>query len=359
MSISRAIRVNKTEVSDMPKSILRRKLRKITLKHSSTRPTPEDKSKYLHEIIKNYKAGLTTSQIARKLGISEASIYRWQRQADDIQRAINVRSTDHKIVIEDAISALLSPRELPKSRKVEALFQFLTWLQWPSDPGYHAAAMINCLCSYQIQSFNVKYIDDIENDWREIVLKYLTVDVARRFSSPQAGFNPDFEVVSDAATYYDDRQFFAQVIAYLISRKFAAKRRPHKPTLDTLQTLVEEGAFGRGWSMTARTFEKFWRARAATFPFFYIEHYHSTLDWSINPQDADFAQIVEEIIENLEVFPLYISQVRWVITRMQEVLDPRASRRIAFPPLPEKIDPIAAEPPTLDPDIQEMVKALF
>lgn len=219
--------------------------------------------------------------------------------------------------------------------------------------------MINCITSYIRQKENINSIENLEPEQRSILSKYLTLDVARRFSSPQAAFNPDFEIVTDAKSRYDDRQFYAEIINYLICDNIRGRRGRHRPNLETLQILVDEGAFKPGWFMTARTFEKYWRLRAATYPFLYVEQYHSPFHWSLNPQDDDFAESVDDIVSNLYGFQTYLGRVRWVIGRLQEVLDSRAVLRIDFPSLPPQVEAVETDNPELSPGLQAKIKELY
>ncbi len=68
---------------------------------------------------------------------------------------------------------------------------------------------------------------------------------------------------------------------------------------------------------------------------------------------------MDDIIDSITEFPVYIGQVRWVISQMVKVLDPRAVRRIAFPPFPQMAQPIPVERPELGADIREKIKMLF
>ncbi len=174
----------------MPKPTVHRKRRTRPPKRPHLKLTPEEKAHYLHEIKKQFLAGGEIKDIATNLNISEASIYRWQRQADEIQKTLNASSSVSLIDIGSAINRLYFVKDTQIALTMEALFQFLCWIRWPSEPGYYAAAMINCLTSYQKQRFSVQHIDGMDEYWRRILLKYLTIDVVQRFSSPYAGLIP-------------------------------------------------------------------------------------------------------------------------------------------------------------------------
>ncbi|WP_159020362.1 hypothetical protein [Methylobacterium phyllosphaerae] len=296
---------------------------------------------------------MTATEIARKYGISTASVYRWQRQSDDIQQAMNSAAPNSQIRIADILLQLCSDKEREPAATHEALFQFLSWIRWPSEPGFHVPAMVNCITSYAVQKFGSKRIDDLDPGHKGILNKYLTIDLVRRLSSPQAAFNPDFEIVTNTKSRYDDRQFYAQIINYLIYDEPSKTDKRRRRTLESLKILVEEGAFGPDWSMSRRTFEHQWRSRACTFPFLYVEQYHSPFDWSLNPQDDDFAESIDEIVSNLTFFPVYLGRVSWVMQQLHRVLDPRATRLIGFPKLPGQ----AVAIPTVAPKLPDSLRA--
>ena len=320
------------------------------------RLTPQQKVHYLDLITRDFASGLAVKDIAAKHGISTASIYRWWRQRDDVEREINVDTIKSQLDIEGALQLLSSDMHVPEALKREALFQFLVWIRWPANRGFHTPALINCIASYLKQRHDVVTINKLPSCESEVLLNYLTLDVAARFSSPNAAFNPDFEIVTNQKSRYDDRQFFAEVVGYLLTGD--VNRRGRRPTLDHLQSLVEAGAFGPGWSMSPRTFEKFWRSRVASFPFLYVEQYHSPFDWSLNPSDADFAQSVDEIVEALDGMQTYLGRVKWVIRELKLRLDPRAVRRINFPELPDHVEPIRTETPALSPRLLAKIAEL-
>lgn len=332
--------------------------RKPHLKRSQfgTRLTPQQKANYIDLITRDFVAGLNVKDISAKHGISTASIYRWWRNRDEIELEINENTINSNLDIGTALRLLSSYVQVPEASKREALFQFLVWIRWPSNRGFHTPALINCIASYLKQSHNVVAIKELPINEADVLLSYLTLDVAARFSSPNAAFNPDFEIVTDRKSRYDDRQFFAEVVAYLLTTNINYHGR--QPTLDHLQSLVESGGFGPGWSMSPRTFEKFWRARVASFPFLYVEQYHSPFDWSLNPSDADFAQSVDEIVEALDGMRTYLGRVKWVISEMKTRLDPRAVRRINFPKLPDQVEAIRTETPALNPRLLAKIAEL-
>ncbi|MCJ2091475.1 helix-turn-helix domain containing protein [Methylobacterium sp. J-072] len=302
---------------------------------------------------------MTATEIAKKYGISTASVYRWQRQSDDIQRAMNSAAPDSQIRIADTLLQLCGDKDREPAATQEALFQLLCWIRWPSEPGFHAPAMINCITSYAAQKLGSLTIADLDQKQQDIIYKYLTLDLVKRLSSPQAAFNPDFEIVTNTKSRYDDRQFYAQIINYLIYNESSRTHSRRRRTLEKLKTLVEAGAFGPDWSMSRRTFEHQWRSRACTFPFLYVEQYHSPFDWSLNPQDDDFAESVDEIVSNLADFPVYLGQVRGVMQQLHRVLDPRATRFIAFPKLPGQVVVIPTVAPELSANLRAKINELI
>lgn len=332
--------------------------RKKTNKRSKPRAplSPQEKVRYIDLITRDFVAGLTVKAIAAKHNISTASIYRWCRQRDDIERHINAETMAPQLNIEGALQILISDLRVPEILKREALFQFLVWIRWPTNRGFHTPALINCIASYLKQRHNVVAIKALPSHEADVLLSYITLDVAARFSSPNAAFNPDFEIVTNQKSRYDDRQFFAEIVSYLLTEENNGHSR--RPTLDHLQILVKEGAFGVGWSMSPRTFEKFWRSRVASFPFLYVEQYHSPFDWSLNPSDADFAQSVDEIVETLDGMRTYLGRVKWVIRELELRLDPRAVRHINFPKLPDQVEAMRTVPPALKPRLLAKIAEL-
>ena len=315
------------------------------------------KSKYLDLIARDFVAGLTVKAVAAKHGISTASIYRWQRQRDDIERAINAETIAAQLDINSALKILSSDSQASVTLKREALFQFLVWIRWPTNRGFHTPALINCISTYLAEKFKFVSIKELPSYEADVLLNYLTLDIAARLSSPNAAFNPDFEIVTNQKNRYDDRQFFAEVVSYLLTARDSHRGRG--PTLSRLQNLVEAGAFGPGWSMSPRTFENFWRSRAASFPFLYVEQYHSPFDWSLNPSDADFVQSVDEIVDALDGVRTYLGRVKWVIHELEQRLDSRAVRHISFPNLPEQIIAIRTEVPSLSSRLSAKISELL
>ncbi|MGU3539688.1 transposase [Methylobacterium sp. A54F] len=334
-------------------------VQRLKRRRPGARPTSEQKADYLNLIRSGYVDGLSTSEIAEKIGVSAASIYRWWRQQDQIQHKLNTEAIEGLYQIDQAVHILCQASSSEPRIVRDALFQFLTWIRWPDEPEYYLAALINCTASYLKQKQCYNNIDDIDRQDASLLFRYLTLSTIIRFSSPQSALNPDFEVVSDKASRYDDRQFFAEIVNYLISDKIIIAGKQHRPNLQKLQYLVHEGAFGKNWTMSPRTFEKYWRTRAASFPYLYVEQYHSHFDWSLNPQDQDFAQSVDEILHMAGSLPEYFGRVKWVTERLTCVLDPRAVRLIAFPTLPKWIDPLPVENPQPSSKLQAKIGGLF
>lgn len=336
-----------------------RSLDEIKRARLMSRLSPTEKANYLHLIYKESAAGLSIAQIAEKLEISTASVYRWLRQRDDIQHNLNKSSIKNKIHIEEALEIIYNNGNVNSAVSRDALFQFLTWIRWPSSPEYHIAAMISCTTTYLISGGDTKSILDLDVADAAALSKYLSLDVIARFTSPYAAFNPDFSVVTNAKTRYDDRQFYAEIIAYLLSDNLTGQEKAHRPSLQNLQLLVEKRSFSPDWIMSERTFEKYWRSRAPSFPFLYVEQYHSGFDWSLNPQDSDFAQSVDELLQASDAMLEYLGKVKWVIQRLTTVLDPRAVRHIAFPKLPDGIEAVPVDTPQLSRRLRAKIAAHF
>ena len=306
-----------------------------------------EKAKLLEEVKRDWLSDVPMNEIVEKHGVSSASIFRWWKNADRIQFSRLSEASLFPIDISKTINTIAMVDYVPREILVECLIKVITWVRWPNEPEFHTLGIIRCLCSYVRKTTSSNNLSDLNEDWRKILFPYLSLEIVDSAFSTWAPFIPDYDIVSNGKSRNDDLDLYAKITHYLISDPFSHKGRMIRPSLKTAGQLLREGIFGRRWTMSDRTFQSRWRMRGISFPFLYIERYHSPLDWNINPQEANFAEVVDALLQDLEELKRYFAMVAWTQNRLLLQLDKRAQRGLHFADFSKSISPIPVEIPPL------------
>lgn len=320
------------------------------------RYTPEAKSELNRLFIKDYLDGLTVTEIAEKHNVSKASIYRWKRQQNQDIKELSVFA-NFDIEIEKALSIIDQHQIVNLWVLRDAIFRIAVWIRWPSQPHNQRAMLITCACNYLRQSKLSSNLHDLEIEELNFLYKYVDLDFLSSIATPDAPFFEFFNIQTYGKSRYTDLDFFASITRYLLSQR--ALRGLHKKTanLDKLHYLIEREVFGPGWVMSKRTFQAIWSARAATFPFLYVERFaeiDQNIDWGFEPQAPEFSKDFDFIVANAEYVKRYLEHCRWTIEALQSRLHPLSAQHIQFPRFPVGIESV---PPKVRPyDAAEIAK---
>lgn len=312
------------------------------------RYTPEAKLELNRNFIKDFLDGFTVAEIAEKHNVSKASIYRWKREQNHDIKGLSVFA-NFDIEIEEALYIVDQYQNVEPWVLRDALFRIAVWIRWPSEPHTQRAMLITCACNYLRQRKSTASLRDLEGEELKLLYKYVDLDFLSSISTPDAPFFEFFNIQTYGKSRYTDLDFFASVTRYLLSPRALRGLHKKSASLDKLHYLIEREVFGPGWVMSKRTFQAIWSARAATFPFLYVERFAETdqnIDWGFEPQAPEFSKDFDFIVANAEHVKRYLAHCRWTIEDLQSRLHPLSAQHIQFPRFPVGIEPI---PPKVRP----------
>lgn len=293
-------------------------------------------------IITRYDAargqGLTPAEAIADLDASVASVNRWKR-ARDPSRNMPPPMPAQELSIDHAIARLANTTNDSRLSFLEALFKLVTWLRWPTQLGDHPAAITVCIIAYLSQRRPGVTIDQLDPEDAKLLQRHLRLDtLARLFSSDGIFALPTFEPwYFGHRSKYERSDLLADVTWFLLTYEPPSRDPRDAPSLHKACYAAQNKVFSHRWHGAHRTFRTLWLDYGAAAPFHYVERHHPGVEFTLDPSSADFAQSVDELIEQRDDLRTYLGLCRTAVTMLLSRLDRRAVQAVRFPQFPDDL----------------------
>ena len=299
---------------------------------------------------RRWEGGLSRAKAAEEIGVSVATIDRWRREIDRLDR--NDRKdadSSGQPDIATAVACLSSLDEGDKLRRIEALFIFMAWLRWPTDPADQELAVLNCMASYFGAKSKARRLAELPRAEQLTMAKFTALDLLRGQSAA-----PYFDRFKYFESDFDDLDLTAFIVRLMLDGSARAARYV---SLTRAFKLIEDDAFIRGQQFSERGLQRHWSRTAPSAPFLYVDYY-SDRTFLLNPEEASFAKSIDELLADSSGLRHFFQQSRWVVEELSSSMDPRALRSLATPAFPEDLEAIAVPPPGRSKLIEEALDRL-
>ena len=293
--------------------------------------------------------GEISTEIAKRLKVSISSINRWRRQNEHLQSfSVNRASGDSLI---DLAIRVLSDRDSHIEARLEAFFRLIIWQRWPSKPRMHAPAIISLMINYFGAGKNWRSFADIDEKSANIIFRNMSIEHTSQLCSPQECPNESFRLEDINSRAYNERDFLAQVILFLFSDPAKYGSSKHRMSLKRAYFASQNGAFRTKYSLSPKSFSALWRGMGAASAFYYVDVYHSSIDFDFDPWSKNFKSDMDSVVSDPDTIIGYLARVKYVIEALEQRLDPRARARLEFPAFPVTLAPEPVRPPALMSDL--------
>lgn len=281
--------------------------------------------------------GIPDIDIIKQCNVSQATLYRWLRETD-------VRTPKWRKVcvarLNDAIRRLAENRHENKWSMLDAVFTFASWLHWPSNPEYIPTGAASMLSLYALKTEGKAFASELSVEAQQALCRNILL---HSMGSIASGF--DFDIPVFRVDQLDDQPFTIRDLIgegcnTLLGMADEADRR-FAPSINKIVYLMKCGSFRYKWEVGHGTLEKTWKEFLPAAPFFYIEMYHSSLDWMLYPDSHLFVPKVEELISDAEEFPGYFSRCKAATLKLAASMPTGRSLPLMFPIFPQNL---ASEP---------------
>lgn len=290
--------------------------------------------------------GLSPADAIAGLGTSLASVHRWRR-ARRPSPNMPAPTFAQELSIDHAIARLADTKNADRLSFIEALFKFVTWLRWPTQLGDHPAAITVCVVTYLSQKEGAETLDQLGLEELTLVHRHLRLDTLRRLFSDEIFAMPSFEPWRFDHQRYDRSDLLADIAWFLFAYEPPSSDPRDKASLNKAYYATQHKVFRHRWHGSHRTFRTLWLDYGASAPFHYVERFHPSLEFALDPSADDFSLSVDEIIARRHDLRIYLARCRAAVELMEERLDQRAVQAIRFPRFPESLVAEPIQPPAL------------
>ncbi|WP_342112081.1 hypothetical protein [Methylobacterium sp. SI9] len=323
--------------------------RRSTPRIPSIRHSPTEQAALLARFQEERSKGRSSAEAAKIVGASLPSIYRWRRSHYP-DEGLPAPTPTQQPSIDAAIARLSDEGNHDRLSFLEALFKFAAWLRWPTRPEDHPAAITIYVVSYLSKNHSAETLDQLSDTNRSLVLRNIRVDTLVRMFSSEALVGPIFDLWPIRGQKYNELDFLAHVAWFMIAYEPLSSHPRDIVSLNKAYLATQEGVFGFKWPMVQSTFRKFWLAHGPAAPFHYVERYHPSFDFTLNPLDVIFAESVDDIVERPDILRRHLRRCRSAVELICKNLDRRALQRLNFPNFPDSLAAEPIHPPPL-PDV--------
>lgn len=299
----------------------------------------------------------TVREIAKRLDISSATLFRWRSLVDQSERedAIPVHRKRHPNDWATNAIAVLTSADAPaatKFERLEATLKFACWLRWPADIVFQTTALPVFLLAYVRGTSSAKSMVEVEPALQKLFLESLSLDELYGALTLQIDI-PGFDILGFDNKPFYDHDLLAWVVQFFLWYRAPSLDRRGAASLGKALHAIRRGGFKYSWNTTRPTFRKLWKLSAAAAPFYYVESFHSPLHWILDPSASDFVESIQEILAQPEEVRRYFQRSAWVI---KKVHSRRAEQRIQFPIIPPSVRPEPVPEVALDPKIETLMR---
>jgi hypothetical protein len=293
----------------------------------------------------------SADEIARSVGSSLATIKRWKQA----RKSNLLPSSNFAMTIDAAIARLADERDENRQTFLEALFKFVAWLRFPNAPSDHPAMITACMVTYFARSTTAETLDQLPADDLALLLRHIRIDTLRRVCTNESLALPIFELWEINDQPYKETDFFAEIAHFLLAYSPVSCNPRDRASLKKAYFVSQERVFRYRWPIAESTFRKYWKEYGASSPFLYVERFHSSLTFSLDPSDTNFASFVDEVLGQRSELFLYFAHCRFAVELLQSRLDKRAVARLGLPTFPDEVDSRTITPPSLPTKIETVM----
>lgn len=259
--------------------------------------------------------------------------------------------------INDAISRLADTNDHDRLSFLEALFKFITWLRWPTKIEDHPAAITVCVISYLSQMHSAVTLDQLDEVDLKLVHRHLRLDTLQTLFSDAIFAMPSFVPWTFDGQRYDRSDLLADIAWFLLAYEPPTRDPRDAPGLAKAYYATQNKLFKHKWRGSHRTFRTLWLAYGVSSPFHYVERFHPTLEFTLDPSQPDFAQSVNELLEHRTALRPYFSRCKAAVELLLQRLDRRAAQALRFPTFPDDLPAESIIPPSLPPLTRAIMSA--
>ncbi|WP_267422486.1 hypothetical protein [Methylobacterium sp. GC_Met_2] len=299
--------------------------------------------------------GLQPAEAIKGLGASRASVYRWKRDRDP-SHGMPSATVAQEMSIDDAIARLVDTFNTDRLSFLEALFKFITWLRWPTATSDHPAAITICVISYLSKHHGAITADQLDSEDRELLFRHLRLDILSKLFSDYIFAMPSFELWKIDNQKYTELDVLGHLAWFIVAYKSKSDDHRDAVSLNKAHYVFQNNLFGRRWKIAHRTFRSFWVAHGASAPFHYVERFHPTLEFTLDPASNDFSRTVDELLQRRVDLRSYMARCRTVTDMICRKFDRRAIEALHFPHFPNDLEFELVTPPPLPILTDEILK---
>ena len=108
---------------------------------------------------------------------------------------------------------------------------------------------------------------------------------------------PIFELWKILGQPYRNRLFSQTLLGFCWLCASTAERLADAVSLKKAYAATQDGLFRYDGECRSPGFQRFWRNYGPASPFYYVERFHPSLEFTLNPRDPDFAASVDDLIK--------------------------------------------------------------
>lgn len=263
----------------------------------------------------------TASEIADKLGVSRATLFRWR--SDRIKKS---NFSDLRFV-NNAITNLLNATESDNFRLVESVASLSIWIRMPDSVELFDEALLMILFSYYRALYRTDLISLLPDDVRDGIVSNIKLDKYSNGFINQGIILPEFDYINLLDYKITERDIQFYLIETILSWSDDFGRLNLENLIDkTLEIIRLKYA-----SLPRRMVEITWKERIHSAPFVYIEYTSSSLDWNLNPFDGRFCDQLADLCADPQEIVRYLRRVEEIYRVLAERLSRRALKFLRTP----------------------------
>ena len=333
------------------------KLRKARRRPNKSRGTRYETA-FKIEAIRIFETALEKGElgkeIVKRLGVSIATINRWRRERERLESFSKLQQINGG-QIDRAIEILLSEND-DNQLRIEAFFNLAIWQRWPTTPDMHAPAMLPLFLKYFDPNGSWKSFADIDEKNLQLILRNTSTKFLARLCSDQERTNDYLRFPELHMKNYNDRDFLAEVVSFLLSDRNAIGAQKSKMSLKRAHFASQNQLFRVHYAQSEKTFSTLWHSLGAAAAFYYVEKYHSPVELELDPWSENFRSDVDTMLADPAVMKTYLAQVKFIVETLQDRLDPRARSALVFPTFPVTLASQAVKPTPFAKDLTVIMR---
>lgn len=148
----------------------------------------ENRERLLLEFDRQREDGFLADEAAKKVAVPLSSLYRWARERP-------ARSRQAASFVDAALGRLATIEVGDRYSAAEALFQFHSWLRWPTDPSAQQLGTVACLISYLYRVEGHRELSELPGAAAAVLSRTLNLSVLRDITSEGFVGIPFFELI--------------------------------------------------------------------------------------------------------------------------------------------------------------------